>query len=89
MEGYTGEGLNGFAYLQTDGFDRSFTVVTIAEFDGERFVEADLIIRIVGDQVIIERDQNDKQLVDALEQLGVPRSQIILAYAGEPVPEET
>jgi hypothetical protein len=39
--------------------------------------------------VVIERDQNDKLVVDALLQAGVPRSQIVLAYAGEHVPELT
>jgi hypothetical protein len=41
----------------------------------------------VNDQIIIERDINNKPLVDALVQNGIPREQIILAYAGEPVEE--
>jgi len=45
-----------------------------------------LIVRIIRNDVIIERDDNDPPLVDALRQAGVPRSQIILAYAGEPAP---
>jgi hypothetical protein len=46
-----------------------------------------VLARIVGDKVIIEDDNTDKQLVDALLQQGVPREQIILAYAGEAVPD--
>ncbi|MDX2140626.1 MAG: element excision factor XisI family protein [Chloroflexota bacterium] len=38
------------------------------------------------DSVVIERDMNDKPLVDALVQAGVPREKIILAYAGEAMP---
>ena len=37
--------------------------------------------------IVIERDVNDKPLVDALLQAGIPRKQIVLAYAGEPVNE--
>ena len=46
-----------------------------------------LLVRILPGVVVIERDQNDKPLVDALVQAGIPREKIILAYAGEPVPE--
>ncbi len=31
-----------------------------------------LIVRIINDLVIVERDQNDKPLVDALVQAGIP-----------------
>jgi hypothetical protein len=47
------------------------------------------MVRIVDDLIIVERDQNDKILKDALIQAGVPREKIILAYSGEPVPETT
>lgn len=45
------------------------------------------MVRIFEDVVIIERDQNDKLVVDALMQAAISREKIILAYAGEPVPE--
>jgi hypothetical protein len=48
-----------------------------------------LIVRLEGDHIIIERDINDKVLVDALVQAGIPRQQIILAYAGEALKEAT
>jgi hypothetical protein len=34
-----------------------------------------------------EEDPTDKKLVDALLQRGIPREQIVLAYAGEPIPD--
>jgi len=46
-----------------------------------------MIVEIVSNKIVIDRDIYDKQLVGALLQAGVPREQIILAYAGEPVPE--
>ena len=46
-----------------------------------------LIVRLLEDRIIIERDVNDKPLVDALLLANVPREQIVLAYAGEPLNE--
>ena len=46
-----------------------------------------LVARIEDDMVIIETDLTDKPLFQALEQAGVPREQIVLAYAGETVEE--
>ncbi len=87
IEGYTGKGLNGYAYLAHDSEQDVYTVISVGYIRQRRFVDANLIVRLLGDRIIIERDQNDKPLVDALVQAGIPRKQIILAYAGEPVPE--
>lgn len=46
-----------------------------------------LIARVVDDQVVIEEDTTDRPLFQALMQRGIPRDKIILAYAGEPVPD--
>jgi hypothetical protein len=47
-----------------------------------------VMARIADDKIIIEEDATlEKHLVDALRvNAGVPRSQIILAYSGEPTP---
>lgn len=87
VSAYTGKGLNGYSYMVANPDPLAWTVVSIGYIDGERFASADLIVRIIGNNVVIERDDNDPPLVDALLQAGVARSQIILAYAGEPVPE--
>lgn len=86
MRGYAGEGLNATSHLTQDEAERLYTVVDIATIQGERLVSTVLIARIVGDQVVIELDHNNKELVDALLARGVPRSQISLAYRGDPVP---
>src|SRR5947207_1417065 len=87
IEPYTGEGLNGYAYLSHDAVKDVYTVISVGYIKKQRFVDANLIVRLVADKIIIERDMNDKPLVDALIQAGIPRSQIILAYAGEPASE--
>jgi sulfur carrier protein ThiS len=46
-----------------------------------------VLARIVGEQVVIEEDMTDKPLIDALLQRGIPQSQIVLAYEGEPLPD--
>lgn len=83
LEGYTGRALNGYSYLTTGEDETVFAVVSIGEVRGKRIVDSGLVVRVVGDKVIIERDVNDKLLVDALLQAGVPRTQIVLAYSGE------
>jgi hypothetical protein len=87
VEGYAVEGANfkSFLTLSTDG--SMFTVVDIATNDlHQRFTATSLIVRLIGELVVIEYDDNDKPLVDALIQAGIPRSQIVLAYKGEPMP---
>jgi hypothetical protein len=47
-----------------------------------------VLARVVGDQIVIETDTTDKPLYEALmANAGVPRDQIILAYAGEQLPD--
>ncbi len=87
IEGYTGEGLNGRAYLVHDAVQNIFTVMSVGYVRQQRVTDANLVVRLTADKVIIERDMNDKVLVNALVQAGIPRQLIILAYAGEPVPE--
>jgi hypothetical protein len=85
--GYAGKALNGHSYLTVSSDEQIFTVVALGTIQGKRFANTGLIVQLVGDIIVIERDVNDKPLVDALVQAGVPREKVILAYAGEPVPE--
>lgn len=87
MDTYTGEALNGYSYLTSSEDQQLFAVVSVGYVPGKRIVETGLIARVIGEHVVIERDVNDKPLVDALIQNGVGRDQIVLAYVGEAVPE--
>lgn len=84
---YAGEMANGYAYLTVGSDRRVFTVVSVGKIKDRRITHLSLLVRLVGDRVVIEEDDSNKPLVDALVQAGIPRDQIILAYAGEPVPE--
>jgi hypothetical protein len=85
LAGYAGEMLNGYSYLTTSADGTMFAVIGLCYKGDERFVDTSLIVRLERNTIVIERDVNNKPLVDALLAAGVPRSQIILAYAGEPV----
>lgn len=81
--GYARKGLNSQSHLTRNDDNSVFSVVTVTE-QNVSFVS--LLVRIFGDLVIVEQDRNDKPLVDALVQAGIPRDTIILAYRGEVVP---
>ncbi|NJL53801.1 XisI protein [bacterium] len=87
LEGYTGRALNGYSYLTSSADDRKHTIISVGQLPDKRIVDASLIVHVAGDRIVIERDVNDRPLVDALQQAGVERQQIILAYAGEPIDE--
>src|SRR2546423_5645884 len=84
---YVSRGANGYSYLVENPEQTAWTVVFVLNLDGKRVVRTGLIVRLLNDQILVEQDTNEPPLVDALIKEGIPRSQIILAYAGEPVPE--
>ena len=87
VAGYAGKVLNGYSYLTQNEDGSVYTVVDVAQVKGKHISGVSLVVRIVADKVIVERDQNDKVIVDALVQAGIKCEDIILAYAGESVPE--
>ncbi len=87
MSGYAVQGLNGYGVLTASADRTLLTVVSLATVKGQRFTTTSLAVRIMHNIIVIEHDINNKPLVDALLQAGIPRGQIILAYAGEPVPD--
>lgn len=87
LVGYAGKALNGCSYLTSSADQQVFTIVSIGQVRDQHIVDTGLVVRLMNDRIIIERDVNDKPLVDALVRAGVPRGQIVLAYAGESVDE--
>ncbi len=85
MAGYTGPALNGESLLTTSADGRLLTVVSIGQVAGETVVDCGLIARVAGERIVIDHDANNKPLIDALMQAGVPRERVVLAYAGEKV----
>ncbi|MBX3080898.1 MAG: XisI protein [Anaerolineae bacterium] len=87
MSGYAVKGLNGFSVLTMSADHSVFTIISTATVKGKRTTTASLIVHLDNEHIFIDHDINNKPLVDALVQAGIPRQSIILAYAGEPVPE--
>ena len=71
LEGYTGEALNEFAYLTTNGTEQIYTIVDIATVRDKRLVGTVLVARLANDQVVIELDRCDNFLADALKARGI------------------
>ncbi|MBV9281417.1 MAG: XisI protein [Chloroflexi bacterium] len=59
------------------------TIILVGDLRGQHFAVTSLVARIADGHIVIEHDINDKPVADALVAAGVPRQQIILAYAGE------
>jgi hypothetical protein len=87
---YAGPAYKAKTYYVEDEKHRMYTVITVPDHDYPINLKAGITVmaRIVGDKVVIEQDITDRPLYEALEVAGVPREQIILAYAGETLPDE-
>ena len=83
MNGYAGRDLNAQSFLMRSEEGNILTVISIGDLRGTHFAMASLVARVVDGHIVIEHDVNDKPLVEALVAAGVPRGQIVLAYAGE------
>ncbi|MGB7338630.1 MAG: element excision factor XisI family protein [Phototrophicaceae bacterium] len=87
LYGYIRKGINGSTELTRNVDETLFTLIASGKSGEKRFTFTALIVIIIADKIVIEEDRNDKPLVDALVQAGIPREQIILAYIGEKVPD--
>ena len=88
MSAYAKKAFNGFTTLTSNPEKTQFVVTSVGNTRSGRVTSTALFARIVGETIIIESDNTNKPLVDALMDAGVPRDRIVLAYAGEKVPEE-
>ena len=87
MREYAGEGLNGFTHFTQSDDKVVMSLIFVGQIQGRKFSSISILARIVGQKIVIEDDKTNKPLVDRLVQAGIPREQIILAYAGETVEE--
>jgi hypothetical protein len=84
---YAKPGLNAISYLTLSEDRRVIAVVDVSVQKGQRYSDVGLLVRLVDDWIVIEYDANSDPLYEALMQAGIPRERIILAYAGETIPE--
>src|SRR5262245_39449095 len=82
-----GTGANILLFPLLDDVNHIYAVNAVDYPSRKEVAGVVILVRIVGDKVVIEEDSTNKPLVDALIQRGIPREQIILAYRGEPIPD--
>jgi hypothetical protein len=87
VEKYAPAGLNARNYAILDSQRQLFAAMSVAEKDitPDRVVPI-VMARLEGDLVIIEADNTNKPLSEALIQAGIPAEQIVLAYSGATMP---
>lgn len=86
VEQYAGESLNATLYAVIDDVHQIYTVISVGQPADQYPPRTVIMARVVGNHIIIEADTTNKPLVEALQQAGLARPRIILAYAGEVVP---
>lgn len=85
---YASSGFNSKSYLLINDADQVYAVNVVIRKSSRPFpTNVVMMVRVVGDTVIVEDDRTDRPFEDRLMAAGVPREKIILAYAGEPVPD--
>jgi hypothetical protein len=89
VEDYAGPGFDIELYAVSDHPRQIYTVLVIPEYDSRKKIDSGIVVmaRVVGNVVIIDEDITDRPLFKELMRAGIPREQIILAYAGESSPQ--
>ena len=87
---YHGPAFKAKTYYFEDFANQAFTVVIVPDYQYPRKSKTTVTVmaHIVGNKVVIDEDITDRPLYEALMSAGVPREQIVLAYAGEALPAE-
>src|SRR5436190_21132768 len=88
MTDYVAQGIyDADSYLLRDETKHTYSFVSVPHNDPQDALIV-MLARITPDnKIIIETDHTDRPLYQALIDAGVPRSQIIRAYAGQTQPE--
>ena len=87
VEKYAGISPHAKAYFIADEVQQIYMAAGVENEPGPNSNWIIVQARIKGDVVVIEVDNVwDKQLWKALETVGVPHEQIVLAYEGETIP---
>jgi hypothetical protein len=83
VERYAAPSFNSQNFAALDDERKIYVVMSVMDITTPDRAVPVVMARLNGDKVIIDADNTNKPLVDALMQAGIPREQIILAYEGE------
>jgi hypothetical protein len=75
-------------YYSRDDGQQLYSVIVVPDLPRAFPARVVVMARIVGNQVIIDEDTTDRPLYEELMRCGIPREQIVLAYAGETLADE-
>jgi len=84
---YSRDPINGRSYLTTTPNSDVYAVIGIARLDNKPIVGADLVVEWHDEMIIVHHDSYSIPFYESLVDAGIPRERIILAYAGETIPE--
>jgi hypothetical protein len=88
VEDYELPVLLGTSYAISDTARQRYAVLVVPDSSRKFNAGITVIARVVDDKVIIDEDTTDRPLWKELVRAGIPREQIILAYAGEEAPTQ-
>jgi hypothetical protein len=83
-----GHDWKGRTYSLENLADYAYSIIFIPDADHPTNKKPSIVMlaRVIGEMVIIDEDITDRPLYKELLRCGIPRDQIILAYAGEKIP---
>jgi len=82
-----GRGANILLFAILDDEQGIYAVNSVDYPEREDIAGVVILARVVNNMVVIEEDMTDKKFHVALQQAGIMRDQIVLAYEGEPIPD--
>jgi hypothetical protein len=82
-----GTGINMRLFKSFDEVNQTYVVTSIMYPSYKESANVVVLVRIVGDIVVVEEDNTDRPVEQRLMRRGIPRDKIVLAYRGEPVPD--
>jgi hypothetical protein len=74
-------------YPISDTTRQIYSVTVVSDYPRKYKSAVVVQARVVGDYVVVDEDITDRPLWKELVRAGIPREQIILAYAGESLPD--
>jgi len=83
----SGRGLNTRVFPALDDENQVYAVMDVLYPVRDDVAGVIVLVRIVGDKVVIEEDTTNRPIRDRLIEEGIPRENIVLVYAGEPIPD--
>lgn len=90
VEKYAADSYRATLYPILDNTQKLYAVILVPDVPRPFPTRVVVMAQVIGEQVVILEDTTDKPLVDALIiNGGVPREQIVLAYKGKSMEDES